>query len=310
MFFTSSLFFVGLYILVKGANTLIAGASSFARRLRVSPIVIGLLITGIGTSIPEFSITVLANFIGQSDIGIGAIVGSNTFNILFILGISALLFPLKFKKEWIYRDFIWNIFAVIIVIMLSLNGVISRLDGLILISLFIVWLILISRHEEAPDGDEKPLPSLSVPLSVGMILAGIAGVLLGASFVVDGAVAIAKDIGVSEALIGLTIVGMSTSLPELTVSLVAAFRREPAIALGNIIGSNIFDFLGILGLGAIIKPIIFPSELIPDVFVTLLATFVLLLTMFLGKRYVLTRLQGFIFVLLFLSYLTYVFFRG
>jgi cation:H+ antiporter len=311
VYLTLILFFVGFYILIQGANFLIKGASALTRILGVSNIVIGLLIAGIGTSIPEFSITIFANFIGESGIGIGTIVGSNTFNILFILGLCALLFPIQLKKEWVHRDLVWNIFAVLIALVFGLDGELSRPEGLILSALFLLWIFIVSKHKKVVDHEKtEDVSQLTIPIALGMILGGLIGVLIGGTWVVDGAIEIARALSVSERLIGLTIVGIGTSLPELAVSLVAAYRREHGIAVGNIIGSNIFDFLGILGPGSLIQPIVFPSGLILDTVITLSASMLLLLSVFVGKKYVLNRPKSFVFIILFFFYMTYVFMRG
>lgn len=310
MFFTLLLFFSGFYILIKGAHFLIDGCSSLARRFNISNIVIGLLIAGIGTSIPEFSISFLANLSGQGDIGLGTIIGSNTFNILFILGVSALFFPITLKKEWVERDLTWNVIAVIFTMALTLpfgDGVLSRSEGLIMLAMFSFWLYVVIKYSNHADTEKEPMRILTLPLVLGLIAAGLAGVVIGGKWVVDGAVAIAHELGMREGLIGLTIIGIGTSLPEFTVTFLAAFRRQPGIAVGNIIGSNIFDFLVILGFGALVHPVIFPSELSVDILVTLLSALLLYGCMYVGRYYILKRWQGLLMLILYFVYLGHIF---
>lgn len=304
---TLILFFIGFYILIKGASFLVDGAVSFAHKLKISHIVIGLVIVGIGTSIPEFAITFVSNLLGQNEIGLGTVAGSNTFNILFILGLCALLFPLTLKEAWVKRDLLWNIFAVILAIILAFDGKLNLADGIVMIIVFISWLIHVIK-EGKNDKENKRDESLhiaAIPIAILMIFSGLLGVVFGGKWVVDGAVAFAKHFGMSEAIIGLTIIGIGTSLPELAVSAIAAHKKQPGIAVGNIIGSNIFDFLMILGTSSAIKPIIFPKNLFFDMWVTLFSALLLYVFMFTGQRHTLKRFEGFIFIVIYVAYLVY-----
>lgn len=304
---TLILFFIGFYILIKGASFLVDGAVSFAHKLKISHIVIGLVIVGIGTSIPEFAITFVSNLLGQNEIGLGTVAGSNTFNILFILGLCALLFPLTLKEAWVKRDLLWNIFAVILAIILAFDGKLNLADGIVMIIVFISWLIHVIK-EGKNDKENKRDESLhiaAIPIAILMIFSGLLGVVFGGKWVVDGAVAFAKHFGMSEAIIGLTIIGIGTSLPELAVSAIAAHKKQPGIAVGNIIGSNIFDFLMILGTSSAIKPIIFPKNLFFDMWVTLFSALLLYVFMFTGQRHTLKRFEGFIFIAIYVAYLVY-----
>lgn len=314
MFLTLLLFFIGFYILVKGANLLIEGSSSLAQRFKISGFVIGLVIVGIGTSIPEFAITFIANLTGEEGIGLGTVIGSNTFNILVILGLAALPWTLPFRQEWVSRDLLWNILAVLAAAFFAApfsGSEISRIEGLVLLIFFGLWLrwvIVKTNHMRSPE--EKPLRILVLPMALLAILAGLAGVLLGGKWVVDGAEVMARELGMSEALIGLTIVGIGTSLPELTATFAAVLNRQPGIAVGNVIGSNIFDFLFILGAAAVVKPIDFPPRLFTDIYITLLSAAALYAFMFIGKRNVLKRWQGLLFIVFYAIYLIYLFGRG
>ncbi|MBI2640120.1 MAG: calcium/sodium antiporter [Candidatus Sungbacteria bacterium] len=314
MFLTPILFLIGFYILIKGAGWLVDGSIALARTLRISNLVIGLVIAGIGTSVPEFAVTFIANLTGAGDVGIGTVIGSNTFNILFILGVSALFFPLTMRPHWVHRDLMWNIISVLVVaafVVPFAGGVITRLEGVFLLLLFFGWLwwsIAKSNHYEQEE--EMPTRIIAFPIAIGLIFAGFLGVLLGGKWVVDGAVLFARELGMGEALIGLTIVGIGTSLPEFAVTFTAAFKRQPGIAVGNIIGSNIFDFLMIIGAAAVVRPIVFPPYLFVDIIITALSAAVIYGFMFMGEPYVLKRWQGLLLVLFYLMYAAYLLGRG
>jgi cation:H+ antiporter len=314
MSFTLVLFLVGFYILIKGANFLVDGATAIARRFNISLLVIGLVIAGIGTSIPEFAISFIGNLTGEEQLGLGTIVGSNTMNILFILGITALVFPLRLREEWVNRDLVWNVFAVFTAMAFALplgDGVITRIEGIAMLAIFFLWLYMaITKSNNVVDEEHMPFRAFTAPLAFTLIGAGLVGVILGGRWVVAGAAEVALFFGMSEALIGLTIVGIGTSLPELAVSFVAAYRGEPGIAVGNVVGSNIFDFLLILGFGALVQPIVYPQILTIDIVVTLFAAMLLYGFMYVGEFYVLKRWQGLVLAFLYIVYLIYIFGRG
>jgi len=310
------LFFTGFYILIKGAKILVDGAISIARIFNISNWFTGVVIVGIGTSIPEFSINIASVF-NNSPVGISAIIGSNTFNILFILGVSALFCPISMKKEWVIKDFLFNIIAVVVsavVIIFPLFGKsgflgVERIEALFLLTLFIGWsLYMFNRKiDDEKNVDYKIFSAFS---SFVMIIVGFIGVFVGGHWVVDGAETIAVFFNASPALIGLTIVAAGTSLPELTVSMVALFKRRTEIAVGNIIGSNIFDFLGILGITALFRPIVVPSSAQFDIFATLGSVFLLFALTFIGRKYILSRTEGLIFIIGYILYLFFIIWRG
>ena len=310
------LFFTGFYILIKGAKILVDGAISIARIFNISNWFTGVVIVGIGTSISEFSINIASVF-NNSPVGISAIIGSNTFNILFILGVSALFYPISMKKEWVIKDFLFNIIAVIVsavVIIFPLFGKsgflgVERIEALFLLTLFIGWsLYMFNRKiDDEKNVDYKIFSAFS---SFVMIIVGFIGVFVGGHWVVDGAETIAVFFNASPALIGLTIVAAGTSLPELTVSMVALFKRRTEIAVGNIIGSNIFDFLGILGITALFRPIVVPSSAQFDIFATLGSVFLLFALTFIGRKYILSRIEGLIFIIGYILYLFFIIWRG
>lgn len=312
------LFVLGFIILIKGADVLIKGATSIALLLGMSTWVIGVVIVGIGTSIPEFSINIASVFAGV-DIGLGTIIGGNTFNILFILGIAALITPLAMRKGWVKKDFLINILAVtgtMLALFLPILGDknfagITREEGFIILILFIawMWMMVIRRKVNHTDKEKQNYPLFTLTTSFLLILAGIIGVFIGGRWVVDGAEALANYFGIADAFIGLVIVAIGTSIPELTVTLTAAYRNRPGLAVGNIIGSNIFDFLGVLGPLALLKPIPFPQELHWDILVTLFASILLALVMIVDGKNVLRRKEGLIFVLIYLAYIGFLFHR-
>lgn len=310
MIYSIGLFFIGFYILIKGANWLVDGASSLAQKFHISNFVIGLVIAGIGTSIPEFATFFIGHLTGESEMALGTIIGSNTFNILFILGFSSLVVPLTFKPQWVERDLLWNIIAVsvpAVFVFSSAGGVLSREIGLLMLALFAVWLwIIIKKSNHEVSSEDKPLRIFALPIAVGLILAGLLGVILGGKWVVDGAVEIARLFAVDERFIGLTIVGIGTSFPEFMVTFVAALKWQPGIAIGNIIGSNIFDFLMILGFGALFQPIVFPQGLVVDMVITMLAAAILYGFMYMGEYFLLKRWQGLLMIFFYALYLAYI----
>lgn len=317
MFLEITLFIAGFYILIKGSSFLIDGASSLARSLGISSFVTGLVIVGIGTSIPELAITFFGNLVGDANIGVGTLIGSNTFNILFVLGVSALFFPLAFKAEW-EDDVLWNLLALIAIFIFlfyfgstgSLRGEITRAEGLILLALFVGWLYVSIKTPFIPDDSEEPLRIFAFPIAVVMIAAGFFGVVLGAKWVVDGAEIIARLLGMSETVIGLTLVGIGTSLPELAVTLTAAFKKQSGIAVGNIVGSNVVNFLLIFGAAALAKPIIMPQGIVPDLLVAAGSAMLLYAFMYWGARRVLERWQGGVLVLCYIFYFLYILARS
>lgn len=253
------MFFVGLVILVAGGELLVRGASSIARAFHLSPLLIGLTIVGFGTSAPELIVSVQAALAGQPGIAIGNVIGSNIGNVLLILGISALIAPLVIPGRKLWRDLGFMLAATAIVWIMLLDGDITRIDGLILLAGLIAFLTVafIAGSGHPPEGGDTETfgPNWKPWVMTG---AGLVGLVIGARFLVDSATTIARDFGISEAVIGLTIVAVGTSLPELATSVIAAFRKHTDIAVGNIVGSNIFNIFGILGLTALIAPI--PAE--------------------------------------------------
>lgn len=315
------LFIVGFGLLIKGADWLVSGASSLASRLGVSALVIGLTIVAFGTSAPELTVNLLASFQGNTDIAIGNIIGSNIANILLILGISAIIFPLAVQRGTVWREIPFALLAVVVLTIMAndvlLDGTaasaLTRIDGLVLLAffgIFIYYIFSIAKQPAHEGQEEEVITQYSVATSAGMIVGGMAGLVVGGKWIVDGAVIFATQLGISEALIGLTVVAIGTSLPELATSAVAAYKRNVDIAIGNVIGSNIFNIFWILGISATITPLPFSAQLGFDLGVVTLVTLLLFLALFVGRRHTLERWQGWVFVCLYVGYIIYLVLRG
>jgi cation:H+ antiporter len=248
--------FGGLIGLFFGGEALVRGSVSIARRMLISPLIIGLTVVGFGTSTPELLVSVQAALRGVPDIALGNIIGSSIANILLIVGLTALVWPIRIAAAAMRRDIIFMIASVLLLVPLFAMGELGRISGLLLVAGLSVYLVLtfLSSREDTTE-DENPAAQSSLIVSVSWMTFGFVALLFGAQFLVDGAVSVARGFGVSEAFIGLTIVAIGTSLPELATSLIAAFRHQSDIAIGNVIGSNIFNVLGVLGVTALIAPI-------------------------------------------------------
>jgi cation:H+ antiporter len=258
------LFIVGLVFLIIGAEALVRGASRLAAVLRISPLVIGLTVVAFGTSSPELAVSVKSVLSGQAGIAVGNVVGSNIFNVLFILGLSALIVPLVVSQQLVRLDVPLMIALSVIVLILSLDENFSRADGLMLVAglvIYVWFLIYQSRRESievraeyAKELGTESYAIISWVKNIVLVLGGLALLVLGSRWLVDGAVSFAQYLGVSELVVGLTIVAAGTSLPEVVTSVIAAIRGERDIAVGNIVGSNIFNIMAVLGFASIIAP--------------------------------------------------------
>lgn len=295
---TLLLFVAGLIALFFGGDWLVKGATGIARLYRVPPLVIGLTIVGFGTSTPELLVSVFAALEGQPEIAIGNVVGSNTANILVILGLSMLVATLIAKFDQLKGDLAWMMLAALSTVPIFWDGMVTRLEGFLFFAGIVIYVGLALRkvgtHDEGED--EGAIPPLLT--SLGFVAIGLVVLMIGAQVLVDAAVVIAQSLGVTEAVIGLTIVAIGTSFPELATSMVAAFRGKRDIAIGNVVGSNIYNIFAILGLTAMITPIeVKPQFLTLDVPV-MLATSLLLIALifFLGKLH---RAMGLVFLALY-----------
>lgn len=258
------LFIVGLVFLIIGAEALVRGASRLAAVLGISPLVIGLTVVAFGTSSPELAVSVKSALSGQAGIAVGSVVGSNIFNVLFILGLSALIVPLVVTQQLVRFDVPLMIALSVIVLILSLDENFSRADGLMLVAglVIYVWFSIYQSRRESAEVREEYAREFGAERdakggwvkNTGLILGGLALLVLGSRWLVDGAVSFARYLGVSELVVGLTIVAAGTSLPEVVTSVIAAIRGERDIAVGNIVGSNIFNIMGVLGFASMVAP--------------------------------------------------------
>lgn len=302
----------GLVLLALGGELLVRGAVGMAARLGISPLLAGLTIVGFGTSTPELATSVQAALAGSPGIAIGNVVGSNIANILFILGLSAVILPLSVNPKSFRRDSIALGGAALLATGAVVFGFIDRLMGLGLLICLGGYVWYAYKSESAADDDEchrheaeaedRPVPPDTSPIILGgMIAAGLVAAIFGAGWLVDGATVIASTAGVSESVIGLTVVAVGTSLPELIACIVAVLRKHEDVALGNIVGSNIYNIFGILGLTAVIKPIAVPAEIAGlDIWVMLGITALLIVQLRSGWK--LSRIEGALLVALYIGY--------
>lgn len=311
MAITLILFVLGFALLIKGADFLVDGAASIAKKFNISKIAIGLTIVAFGTSAPEFVVNVLAGISGKTDIAIGNVIGSNIANIFLILGVSAVIYPLTVKRGTVWKEIPMSLLAAVLVGFMAndifIDGaeknVITRIDGLVLLSFFIIFMYYIYGIAKSGDGLEtEKVEEVSNKRSAILIIAGLVALVLGGKFIVDGAVAIAGFLGVRESIIGLTVVAVGTSLPELATSAVAAYRRHTDIAIGNVVGSNIFNIFWIMGISSVIHPLPLQQGGNYDIFMMAIASILLFSFLFIGQKQVIEKRQGIMFLVLYVVY--------
>lgn len=315
---TYILFIAGFFILIKGAGFLVDGSASIAKKLKISSIVIGLTIVAFGTSAPEFIVNIFASAQGNSEIAIGNILGSNIANILLILGISAIIYPITAKKNTVLKEIPLSLLAIIILGFMANDTIIdggifssiTRIDGLILLSFFTIFLYYTFGITKSTDDivEKDQIKVFSYTKATLFILLGLAGLVVGGKWIVDGAVKIAELFNVSQSLIGLTVVAIGTSLPELATSAVAAYKKQSDIAIGNVVGSNIFNIFWILGASAVIRPLPFSASSNSDIAMTIFASILLFLVMFVGKKRVIERWQGVFMITTYVGYIVFLIF--
>jgi len=309
---TTVYFVIGLVLLVVGAEWLVRGASQLAASAGVSSLVIGLTVVAFGTSAPELAVSVNSSLTGRADIALGNVVGSNIFNVLFILGISAIITPLRVNQQLVKLDVPIMIFISGLLYVFCLNHSLDRWEGAILFAGIIgytVFLVRLSRKEQASVAAEydkefgRPKPKAPIR-SIALVLIGLVMLVVGSKWMVEGAAAIARAFGLSELIIGLTIVACGTSLPEVATSVVAAIRGERDIAVGNVVGSNIFNILSVLGLSSVIHPILIaPAAMLFDIPV-MIAIAVACLPIFF-TNYTISRWNGWMFLSYYIAYTAY-----
>ncbi len=314
---TLILFVAGLGLLIGGAELLVRGASGLAARVGISPLVIGLTVVAFGTSSPELAVSIGSSRSGDADIALGNVIGSNIFNVLFILGLAALITPLVVAQQLIRLAVPLMIGATLLLLLLALDGAIGRLDGALLsgavvaYTAFLVWQsrretskIVLSEYDEA--FGEEPRPATAWPLQAGSVIAGLGLLVLGSRWLVGGAVELASAIGVSDLIVGLTIVAAGTSLPEVATSVIASLRGERDIAVGNVVGSSIFNILGVLGLSSLVSPDgmnVAPSMVTFDIPIAIVVALACLPIFFTG--HLIARWEGALFLGYYVAYTFY-----
>lgn len=329
MLIASGLLIAGLVLVVKGADWLVDGASAIARRIGVSELAIGLTIVAFGTSLPELTVNLFASLSGANDIAIGNIVGSNIANILLILGIAAIVAPLTIQTSTVWKEIPLSLLAALTLFVMANDRLIdgyplaelSRADGLTFIGFFLIFLWYTFGMQRPENGHEEG--NIRGPaIAGGMIGAGLLLLVVGGKLIVNGAMGIVESLGVSQALIGLTVVAVGTSIPELATSVVAARKGKADIAVGNIVGSNIFNIFWILGMSAVIRPITFRPELNADLLMVILATLILFVVVHTGQihrrflfwqqrsGHIIERKEGFLMLLVYVAYIAYLGYRG
>lgn len=316
------LFVVGFVLLIKGADWLVSGSASVAKKYNISDLVIGLTIVSMGTSMPELIVNILASTSGASEIAIGNVVGSNIANILLILGVAAFIYPLTIKESTVMSQIPFSIIAILLVAFAAnapifnpdYSLMISRLDGVVFIlffALFMVYIIKLAREGRADMIEEAPDKILPMGKSILFILLGMVGLFLGGKWVVDGAIKIAEQFGLSQNLIGLTIVAIGTSLPELVTSAMAAYRKNTDIAVANVIGSNIFNLLWVLGISAMISPMKYDPVVNADIIVLLVATCLIIFSLMTGRaKNQIGKPTGIFFLACYIAYTAFLIYRG
>lgn len=308
------LLLIGLGLVVLGADWLVNGASSIARRAGISEFVIGLTIVGFGTSCPELVVSLTGAIEGNSDISVGNVVGSNIFNALFILGLTALVLPVGMTDKNRRIDIPITLVVTILLVVLGITGsmsgpVISRWEGVMMLLVFSAYLFYCFKSDSKDEFSETQQATLSFPKAIALTLTGLAGLIFGGDLFVDSATALARQIGVSDKFIAVTILAGGTSLPELATSLTAAIRGKEQLALGNILGSNVFNAMLILGLSSIITPLSFASMTVVDIAALILSSVLLLIWAYTGSRNRIDRWEGAAMLLCYVAYNVFLFSR-
>lgn len=311
MLVNSLLLALGLGVLIKGADWLVSGASALAKKFNVSDLVIGLTIVAFGTSAPELVVNITASVQQYNDIVMGNVLGSNIANLFLILGITGIIYPLMVQSSTTWKEIPLSLLAVVLLFLLANNfllndtRIISRIDGMILLlmfGIFMVYIFRLSKSDIAPH--EVVVSQMPVFKMYAFIVIGLAGLVIGGRLVVNNAIDIATILGLSEKIIGFTIVAIGTSLPELATSVVAALKKNTNIAVGNIIGSNIFNIFLILALSAVISPVTFNVAFNTDMYLLAGGTLFLFVAMFTGGRKKLDRWEAVLLLLVYIGYTT------
>lgn len=316
---TYILLIIGFALLIKGADLFVNGSSNIAKLLRVPTILIGLTIVAFGTSSPEATVSIIAALKGNADVALGNVVGSNILNSTLIVGVTAFLYPLRVESETIRKEIPFTLLASVALLILmsdialqgSSSNLLTRSDGFILLlffSIFMYYLIEIGLKSRKEKADEPVPEDIRWGKSILITILGLAAIIFGGDLVVDNGIEIAYSLGMSEALVGLTIIAIGTSLPELVTSISAALKKESEIALGNIVGSNIFNILFILGGSATISPLATNNKIFIDVILMIVLTIILLV--FSRTSFRIGKWEGFVLVAAYIIYLVYIILRN
>ena len=315
------LLLIGFGLLIKGADIFVDGASAIAKKLGIPPVIVGLTIVSIGTSAPELAVSLISALEGSNDIAIGNVLGSNLFNSLMVLGVTAIVLPIVIVKKKVKSDFLINLCVTVLLFILTFDSLfgsssntISRFDGLILVVIciaYMIFLVLKAKKTNMPEPTEEE-KNINVFIKILLIIIGATGIVCGGQLVVNSATKIATSLGMSEKLVGLTIVAMGTSLPELVTSVVAALKGENDIALGNVLGSNIFNMLLILGTSSLISSIVVESGLMIDFIYLIAVTIIMFVLIFVNNKEEkkLGKIEGGLLVALYIGYTIYIIMRN
>ena len=319
---------IGFVLLIKGADIFVSGASNISKRLGIPSVIVGLTIVSLGTSAPELAVSAISAIKGNNEIAVGNVLGSNLFNTLVVLGVTTIIMTLTIKKSEVKRDYTINILATTVLLFLTFTTIlggrdnyISRLDGIVLLIgciSYITYLVLsVKRGKVSSENIQEELAvesvsEISIFKSIIKLIIGIAGIVIGGQVVVDSATNIATSLGMSEKLVGLTIVAIGTSLPELVTSVVAALKGEKDIALGNILGSNIFNILLIIGLSSAISPIAVSNNLLFEFIFLIIVTLIIGIMIFFNKKEEKNfgKKEGIILVAFYVFYMAYIIIRN
>jgi cation:H+ antiporter len=306
------LLIVGFALLIIGADWLVKGASSLAKRYNVSDLAIGLTIVAFGTSAPELVVNIVASFQDHQDIVFGNIIGSNNFNLFVILGIAGLITPLIVQSSTVWKEIPISFIAIVVLFFMGNDFILgdkqtlTRIDGIVLLVLFAFFLIYVYWQLKSTHIQQKVEgKSYSLLKITGLITIGLIGLVFGGNLIVSSSVKVATALGISEKIISLTIVAIGTSLPELATSVVAAIRKNVDIAVGNIIGSNIFNIFLILGVGSIVRPLEYNRAFNTDLYLLAIGTFILFLAMFTGRKKILDRWESIVLLSIYVGYTAY-----
>lgn len=310
---------LGFFVLIKGADLLVGGASSLAKRYNVSELAIGLTIVAFGTSAPELVVNVVASAENHPDVVLGNVVGSNIFNLFFILGIAGVIYPLSVQRSTVYKEIPYSLFGGLLMLFLANDvyfgkgeeNILSSVEAGVLLLFFVLFLVYVffsMKNDGASQGDEE-IKIMAMPKTVIFIILGLAGLTVGGKLVVSNAIDIARALKLSEQLIGLTIMAAGTSLPELATSVVAATQKKSDLAVGNVVGSNIFNMFFVLAFSGVINPIPYPTVFNIDIITFLIGTTILFVAMFTGGKKILDRWEALILLMFFVFYNMYLVYR-